>query len=79
VLLAKKQSTGGHSSSEEVFAIKRVPNEDVSDVEKEVLFRAAGHPFLVQMFSYFQDKDSFCYVMEYCEGGTLYAIMSRLQ
>ena len=78
-VLAKKKSTGGQSSSEEVFALKLVPNKLVSQVEKEVLVRAVGHPFLVQMLAYFQTKESFCYVMEYCEGGTLHSLMSRLQ
>jgi serine/threonine protein kinase len=79
VLLAKKKSTSGNSPSEEVFAIKRVRNKFVSAVEKEVLFRAVGHPFLVQLVSYFQTNEAFCYVMEYYEGGTLLSMMSRLQ
>jgi serine/threonine protein kinase len=79
VLLAKKKTTCGHCSSEDVFAIKRVQNKFVSEVEKEVLLRAVGHPFLVQLISYFQEKDSFCYVMEYCEGGTLLSMILRLQ
>jgi protein-serine/threonine kinase len=62
-----------------MFAIKSVLNEHVSEVEKEVLLRAVGHPFLVQLFSYFQDKESFCYVMGYYEGGTLYSKISRLE
>jgi serine/threonine protein kinase len=32
-----------------------------------------------QLLAYFQTKESFCYVMEYCEGGTLHSLMSRLQ
>jgi serine/threonine protein kinase len=51
----------------------------VSEVEKEVLFRAVGHPFLVQMVSYFQTNEDFCYVMEYYEGGTLLSMITRLQ
>jgi len=76
VVLARKE--GGLSSSDEVFAIKLVPNKMVCEVEKEVLFRAVGHPFLVQLHAYFRTKESFCYVMEYCEGGTLQSLMSRL-
>jgi len=79
VKLAKKKSTGGHCSSEEVFALKIVPNELVCEVEKQVLVRVVGHPFLVQLHTYFQDGESFCYVMEYCEGGTLHSLMTRLQ
>jgi hypothetical protein len=47
-------STGGHCSSEEAFALKLVPNKLVSEVEKEVLIRAAGHPFQVQLRLHFQ-------------------------
>ena len=50
--------------SEEVFALKIVPNKHVSEVKKEVLFQEAGHPFLVQLFTYFQTEDSLCFVME---------------
>jgi len=62
-----------------VFALKIVPKELVYEVEKEVLIRAVGHPFLVQLHAYFQTRASVCYVMEYCEGGTLDSLMSRLQ
>ena len=79
VVLAKKKSTRGHSSSKEVFALKIVPKQLVYEVEKEVLVRAVGHPFLVQLHAYFQTRASVCYVMEYCEGGTLRSLMSRLQ
>ena len=79
VLLAKKKSTVGHSSSEEVFALKFVPNKLVSEVEKEVFLRAVGHPFLVQLLTYFQTNESLCYVMEYMEGGTLRSLCDRLK
>jgi len=49
----------------------------VSAIEKEVLFRAVGHPFLVQLLTYFQTKESLWYVMEYVEGGTLRSFLSR--
>jgi serine/threonine protein kinase len=57
VLLAKKKSTVGHCSSEEVLAVKFVSNKLVSEVEKEVLLRAVGHPLLVQLLTYFQAKE----------------------
>ena len=63
-----------------MFALKIVPKELVYEVEKEVLVRAVGHPFLVQLHAYFETRASVCYVMEYCEGGsTLDSQMSRLQ
>ena len=79
VVLAKKKSTGGHSSSEKVFALKSVPHVRAFKVEKEVFIRAAGHPFLVQLLAYFQTQESVCYVMEYMEGGTLRSALSRLK
>jgi serine/threonine protein kinase len=66
-------------ASEEVFTLKFVPNKHVSKVKKEVLIQAAGHPFLVQLFTYFQTEDSLCFVMEYLEGGTLQSLLSRLK
>ena len=77
VVQAKKKSTGDHSCSEEMVALKIVPNQKVYKFEKEVLFRAVGHPFLVQLLTYFQTEESLCYVMEYMEGGTLRSLLSR--
>jgi sporulation protein YlmC with PRC-barrel domain len=56
VVLARKKSIGGQSSSKEMFALKFVPYQHVSKIEKEVLIRAVGHPFLVQLLAYFQIK-----------------------
>ena len=56
VVLGKKKSTGGRGSRKEFFAVKVVPHPCVFEVEKEILIRAAGHPFLVQLLSYFQIK-----------------------
>ena len=74
---AKKKSTGDHNSSEEVVALKIVPNKKHFKVEKEVLFRAVGHPFLVQLLKYFHTKNALWYVMEYMEGGTLRSLLFR--
>jgi serine/threonine protein kinase len=71
VALAQKKSTGGHCSSEEMFVLKFVRNDRVSKIEKEVLLRAVGHPFLVQFLEYFHTKEFMCYVMEFIEGGSL--------
>jgi serine/threonine protein kinase len=76
VVLAKKK-TGGHGSSEEVSALKLVLTRFVSEVEKEVLVRGVGHPFLVQLLAYYKTEESLYYVMEYCEGGTLRSLLSR--
>jgi serine/threonine protein kinase len=47
VILAKKNSTGRHSSSKKFFPLKVVSNPCVYKVENEVLIRALRHPFLV--------------------------------
>jgi hypothetical protein len=57
-MLARRKSMGSVSSSEELFAVKVVPHACASKVEREVLIEAAGHPFLTQMFAYFQTKVS---------------------
>ena len=75
VIKAKKKSTGDHSSSEEVVALKIVPNYKVSKVEKEVLFRAVGQPFLVQLFTHFQTEEYLLYMLEYMGGGTLHSLL----
>jgi serine/threonine protein kinase len=61
VKLARKKSTGGQSSSEELFAVKFVPRRRVRNIEKEVLFRVAGHPFLIQLHSYFRTRVNCCF------------------
>jgi len=65
--------------NQEVFALKLLRNKLISKVEKEFLLQALGHPFLVQLLAYFQTNESFCDVMEYCKGGTLHSLMSRLK
>ncbi|GFG36030.1 hypothetical protein Cfor_08431, partial [Coptotermes formosanus] len=78
VLLAKRKSAGGPGCNQEVVAIKVVAKEDDRDlVEKEVLMRAVGHPFLVQLLSFFRTKRSLYYVMEYLEGGDMFCFLTR--
>jgi serine/threonine protein kinase len=56
IMLARKKSTVGQSSSEELFALKFVRYTHMNKIEKEVLFRAVGHPFLVQLHAYFRTR-----------------------
>jgi serine/threonine protein kinase len=60
VWLAKKQSTGDH------VAVKMVAHSRVSMVEKEVHLRAVGHPFIVQLFSFFETKVSYRFKQSMC-------------
>jgi len=55
-VVAKRRSTGGRSSNKDRVALKVVPRSRVFAVEKEVLMRAVGHPFIVQLLSYFETK-----------------------
>jgi hypothetical protein len=56
VILARKKSKDGKSSSEEKLALKIVPHQRVSRVEKEVFIQAIGHPFLVQLVASFHTE-----------------------
>ena len=63
-MLAKMKSTGSRSSSETLVALKVVPRERASSVEKEVLLKAVDHPFLVKMVECFQTEVS-CSVKQF--------------
>jgi hypothetical protein len=52
VMLAKNECTCGCSLSGELCAVKVVHHERVSPVEKDVLIRTFGNPFIVQMIYY---------------------------
>jgi len=77
VLLANKKSTGGHISREEVLALEFVPNKRVKEVKVAVFLRAFGHPFLVQLLTYFKTTESLCYVMQYMGGATVHSLCAR--
>jgi hypothetical protein len=56
-------SAGCCDYKQELYAMKSVPKDAVCKyvgsrriVEKEVFLRAVGHPFLVQLHSYFDTK-----------------------
>jgi serine/threonine protein kinase len=63
VTLVSRMSTGCSVCKEELHAMKSVSKDAFSKygvswriVEKEVFMSAAGHPFLVQLHSYFETK-----------------------
>jgi serine/threonine protein kinase len=68
VILAKQTSASVSDPSQDV-AIKFVPKEDVCVAERKVLIQGLGHPFLVQVLSFFQTKVlcSFLNAVKYTE------------
>jgi hypothetical protein len=63
VILVKRMSASCSGCKEDLFAMKAVPKSATSVyagsrtiVEKEVFRHAVGHPFLVQLHSYFEIK-----------------------
>lgn len=65
-----------HCATKEIVAIKSVvkteDQRDFIEIERKVLQMAAGCPFLTQLYTTFQTRDSACFVMEYISGGDLY-------
>jgi len=55
VYLARRKSVGGLSYSKEVFAVK-VTKKFRKNIELEVFQQTVGHPYLVQLVSFFQTK-----------------------
>ena len=63
VTLVRRMSASCSGSKQDLFAMKAVPKDVFSKyvgsrriVEKEVFLHAVGHPFLVQLHSYFQTE-----------------------
>jgi len=55
VYLARRKLAGGLAYSQEVYAVKVTKNFR-ANVELEVFNRATGHPYLVQLVTFFQTK-----------------------
>ena len=78
VMLVKRVSASCPCCKQDLFAMKAVRKDVISKdvgsrriVEKEVFMHAVGHPFLVQLHSYFETKETHYYVMDYMSGGTM--------
>jgi serine/threonine protein kinase len=63
VTLVKRMSASCSCCKQDLFAMKAVPKDTLSRyiasrriMEKEVFMHVVGHPFLVQLHSYFQTK-----------------------
>jgi serine/threonine protein kinase len=69
---------------EDLLAMKAVPKNAISEyagsrtiVEKEVFRHAVGHPFLVQLHSYFEIKRTHYFMMDYMSGATMWEKLNR--
>ena len=63
ITLVKRMSDDCCAGKEELFAMKTVNKTGLSkyvqtrrNVEKDVFLRAVGHPYLIQLHSYFETK-----------------------
>ncbi|PIO11938.1 hypothetical protein AB205_0111730, partial [Aquarana catesbeiana] len=65
-----------HCATKKIMAIKSVvkTSDQRDDIETElkVMKMAAGCPFLTQLYTTFQTRDSACFAMEYISGGDLF-------
>ena len=76
-VLTKKKSINGHSSSEEVFPSSLYLINSCLMLRRKSSFEQLA---ILSLFSCSHtSKESFSYEMEYCEGGTLHSLMSRLK
>jgi calcium-dependent protein kinase len=71
-----------YSNLKQKFAIKSVPRESGEDylrqLEKEFrIMREADHPNIIKFFETYQDQKYFHFVIEYCEGGELFKVLSK--
>ena len=71
-----------YSNLKEKFAIKSVPREASEDyirqLEKEFrILKEVDHPNIIKFFETYQDQKYFHFVIEYCEGGELFDVITR--
>jgi serine/threonine protein kinase len=58
VILAKNRLKAACNSGKDLFALKQVAREKVSEVEKEVLLATDKHPFIIELIEYLESKVS---------------------
>ena len=75
VVLTRGKLPGGPEQLYAIKAIKkrRITSSKISDImaEKEALMLTSGHPYIMTLYSCFQNKDNLFFVMEYMSGGDL--------
>lgn len=57
--------------------VQLINEDEVNTVfhEKQILNRAQGHPFIVQLFATFQDQGLVYFLEEFCQGGELFSLV----
>ena len=71
-----------YKNTKQRFAIKSVPREAKEDyikqLEKEFrILKEVDHPNIIKFYESYQDLKYFHFVVEYCEGGELYDLITR--
>ena len=71
-----------YTNMKQNFAIKSVPrgvSEDyLRQLEKEFrILKEVDHPNIIKFFESYQDQKYFHFVVEYCDGGELYDLVSK--
>jgi hypothetical protein len=61
-LMATRKSAGGYSCNQEFFALKFVAKQHQENVKLEVFCQADGHPYLLQLVSFFETKVCSSYI-----------------
>jgi serum/glucocorticoid-regulated kinase 2 len=78
VILVRRKETG------ELFAIKSMKKKYIEKknqvkrvmMERDILTQVS-HPFLIRIHSAFQDEKKIFLVLEYCQGGELFGLLSK--
>jgi len=76
VYRAQRKSYFGPNYKYEDFAVKVVRRWG-HNVELEVFQRTAGHPYLIQLVSFFENKKKWYYVMELMKGGNMKVVLDK--
>lgn len=73
VYLSKHLATGFVVAIKKILKKKLVEYNIVEQFIKEIkLHSALDHPKIVKFFGFFEEKDSFYFILEYMNGGTLF-------
>ena len=83
VVLAKGKLLGGLEQLYAIKALKKrtITPSNICDImaEKEALMLTSGHPFIMTLYSCFQNKDHIFFVMEFMSGGDLKDQLNKVE
>jgi len=75
-----------HAKTGQTRAVKIIPKQDSGQVKADIelinkeleILRTLDHPNIVKLYEYYEDAKKFYLVTEYCEGGDLFAGISKV-